>query len=741
MKLNLRYPPATMVVLAVLLIIYGSRSSLTAGSQPAKPSAQVDHANHLSGDPNPYVQQHAHDLVDWYPWGTEAFAKAKKENKPILVSIGFAACHWCHVMQHESFADPSTAKMMNDWFVNVVVDRQQRPDIDAICEKASQIVSGSYGWPATVFLTPDQQPFFAGTDFPAVAQRGRPSFKTLLTTIHKDWLDNHNTVLKNSNLLVSLVGKTAALDTGKQRLDDDILRYAVMRLLASSDAQLGGILGADSRKFPIPEALSLAMRLSRPDSGLDAALRDKLKTFVTVTLNNMYQGSIQDQIGGGFFRYGNTRKWDFPHFEKMLPDNAMNTMSFIDGYRLTGDKDWRQAAQDALEFALTELSTKDGAFASSLDADSAGKEGSYYLLSYDDVVHSLGAKDAQWVASVYGVTSKGNFEPGRSVPRLADMPANMARAAKLTESQFQAKLQPYRAQLKSLRAQRVKPRRDDNEITGWNGLMISALVQGYRAFGQDKYLDAGKRTMRLILDGYARDGRLRRSLSRPVGQDDSNSAYLDDYAYTIQALIDLSAADPDPIWLTQASALTEKMQATYADKTAGYSYTMYNQDKQVFSKAKPDSDQVMPSAVASAVFDLLELSRLTSKPEYAHQAESTLELYSTRMQQYPVTMVSSLLIDLQESLHPGSEIVLCADSSSTQYKPFLQMLGAKYEPASVMLFYDQAKFPDKTLSTYPASKLLEGKPSDKSKPSVYICKNNVCLMPITDVRKLEKALP
>ena len=469
--------------------------------------------NRLVNETSTYLLQHAYNPVDWYAWGPEALERSKSEDKPILLSIGYAACHWCHVMEHESFEDHDTAEFMNEHFVNIKVDREERTDLDEIYMKAVQMMTGHGGLPMTVFLTPELKPFFGGTYFPPEDRHGLPGFKRLLQALHNAWQNQREEIAESSEELVAHLRSFNELGTadGAGTIDYSIIDEGMGKLLKHFDDKWGGFGGAP--KFPHTFSIDLAMHCASPAyKGKDH--RKECLELVTTTLDRMAYGGIQDQIGGGFARYSVDRHWLVPHFEKMLYDNALLCQTYLNGFVLTGREYWADVAVGIMEFVLRELRTEGGAFYSSLDADSEGEEGKFYVWSKNEIIETLGKDDGKFFCDVYGVSKEGNFEHHTNVLHLSATPEELAAKNELTEEAFWKKLEPLKKSLMEAREKRVRPGRDEKVLTSWNSLMISALVEGYRVLQEERYLVAAQEAATFIsitciatIDCCARGGR------------------------------------------------------------------------------------------------------------------------------------------------------------------------------------------------------------------------------------------
>jgi uncharacterized protein len=684
--------------------------------------------NRLVNETSTYLLQHAYNPVDWFAWGPEALTKAKKEDKPILLSIGYAACHWCHVMEHESFEDESTAKLMNDNFVNIKVDREERTDLDEIYMKAVQMMTGHGGWPMTVFLTPELKPFFGGTYFPPQDRHGLPGFKKLLMGLREAWATQRDEILKSSEELTShmrLMDEIAKPDL-EPELDANCLELATDKLTRIFDHLWGGF--GNAPKFPHSFSLALAMRYAAPNSKGRAARKEECLEIVNISLDKMAYGGIHDQIGGGFARYSVDRQWLVPHFEKMLYDNALLCKTYLEGYLLTNRTYWAEVSRGILDFVLRELTTEQGGFYSSLDADSEGEEGKFYVWDQNEVKAVLAA-DADWFNEVFGVTSSGNFEHGKSVLHLVKSPEELIQKYDLSETEFWAKVRVCSQKLLSAREKRIRPGRDEKVLTSWNSLMITAFIEGYRVLKEPKYLHAALRATNFIFDNLMKDGRLLRTWGQGKAK---LNGYLDDYAYFVQTLLDLAEVDANPKWLKEADRLSEILLEQFWDtKDGGLFYTSADHEELV-TRPKSHYDGAIPSGASVAVFDLLRLSRLTGKKNYEERALELLKLYMPFMARVP-DQFSNFLCAVDFYLAKEIEVAcLFPKDADTKADPTLFALYSHFLPNKVVLCSQ-----DDYVSTSP---LLEGRQSVAGKATVYVCSNYTCDAPETDESNLTSRL-
>ena len=696
--------------------------------QAESKSAQARKPNRLINETSTYLLQHAYNPVDWYPWGPEALGRSKSEDKPILLSVGYSACHWCHVMEHESFEDNDTAKLMNELFVCIKVDREERPDIDDIYMKAVQMLTGQGGWPMTVFLTPELKPFFGGTYFPPEDRHGLPSFKRLMVGVDKAWHDQRENVEESASELTYHLSMLDKVPDGESPQDHEVFKLALERLIKVFDDKCGGFGGAP--KFPHTGSISLAMRHVKPHGKTSTGFEDDCQDVVNVTLDKMAYGGIHDQIGGGFARYAVDRIWLVPHFEKMLYDNALLARNYLEGFQLTGREYWAKVARDLLEFVLRELTSADGVFYSSLDADSEGEEGKFYVWTKGEIDKVLGTDEADWLCEVYGVSDRGNFEHGKSILHLVDSPEKIVTKYDITIERFWNRLDPLREKLLEARADRVRPGRDDKVLTSWNALMISAFVDGYRILGEQKYLETAVRAASFILDKMTKDGKLQRTYGKGHAKLDG---YLDDYAYMVQCLLDLCAVDPSPRWYDKAVEFTKVILDNFIDERDGSFFYTSKDHESLITRTKSVYDGSTPSPTSVATFDLLRLARLSGSKDYEDRAGTIMKLYAPYFQRVP-DQFSNMLCAMDFSLNAPLEIVLVADCSKDDWKEMFSTIHGAYLPNTVLLMKDTNS------ESLGESPLVRNRTAIGGKPTVYICREYACERPITDAAELKNRI-
>jgi len=657
-------------------------------------------SNRLSREASPYLQQHADNPVDWYPWGAEAFERARQGNLPIHLSVGYAACHWCHVMAHESFEDPRTAGLLNERFVNIKVDRQERPDVDDVYQKVVQMMGESGGWPLTVFLTPQREPFFGGTYFPPQDRYGRPGFPSLIVALSDAWKRQDQDLLSNVEAFKYGFGE---LDRqafqGEAVQSEDVPLVAARALAEHTDPVYGGLKGAP--KFPNPSSVDLMLRAH-------ARTREAaLLTAVQTTLDRMGAGGIYDHLGGGFSRYSVDERWAVPHFEKMLYDNGQLVRLYADAYRLTGKPSWRRIFEGTIEYVLRDLSHPEGGFFASEDADSEGEEGRFYVWTPAQVIEALGPQDGAFACRALGITEHGNFEGGRSVPH---------RAIEL-DAADEARLDALRARLFRERARRVRPSRDENVITSWNALMIEGLCAAYQAAGTDRYLQAARAaadflTTRLRMP----DGGVYR-----VWRDGSArvAGFLDDYAMLANALLDLYESCFDARYLAGAGELADRILEKFWDD--GLYFTAADAEALVHRPRSP-FDHAWPSGTSSTAFGLFRLYELTGKLTYRERAERVVRDLQAAAARNAFGF-SHLLAAMDFAQQGPMTIVFAGESPEVQ--PLVQAIHRAYVPARAL-----------ALAQHVPAGL--GRTPVNGQPAAYVCRNQTCQAPVTTAEALRE---
>ena len=650
-------------------------------------------ANRLAHETSPYLLQHKDNPVDWYPWGEEALTRAVAEERPILLSIGYSACHWCHVMERESFEDPETAALMNERFVCIKLDREERPDIDSIYMEACQAMTGSGGWPLNVFLTAEQVPFYAGTYFPPESRMGMPGWRDVLAAVDEAWRERREEIRAGSERVAERLQGAARLQPSSLPMDPRVLDEAVASLRTQYDPANGGF--GDAPKFP-------------PASALEFLLRRGETEMTAHTLRAMASGGMYDQIGGGFARYSVDPYWLVPHFEKMLYDNALLARAYLHGWQVTGDGLFRTVACETLDWALKEMRGPEGGFRSALDADSEGVEGKFYVWSVEELREALaGEADADEAIAWFGATDRGNFE-GRNIPVRG--PGEPERR------------DDWRRALYEARSRRVWPGLDDKRLTSWNALMISALAEAGAVLERRDYLDAASACAGFVLAELRDDqGRLLRSWKD--GQAKLN-AYLEDHAFLLEALLTLYESTFEPRWFAEARALAEAMIERFADEDRGGFFETSSDHERLVARRKDLEDHPIPAGNSSAAYGLLRLAALTGEHRYEHQAVSVLRLLHELAPKHPQAF-GHLLQALDFHLSPVKEVAL----AGADLRPLERVVRAEFRPHIVLAGGPHDGVP-----------LLEGRDPVDGRAAAYVCAHFACQRPVTEPEELEKLL-
>ena len=694
-------------------------------------------ANHLAGETSPYLLQHAHNPVDWHPWGDEALQRAEAENKPIFLSIGYSSCHWCHVMERESFEDPQTAALLNEHFVAIKVDREERPDLDEIYMTAVQLLTGRGGWPLSVFLTPELKPFYGGTYFPPDERFGMPSFRRVLQTLADAWREKPDQVADSAEQMVRAIEANAAPEPSAAGRPDasvhaSVFDGAVAELRAQFDPQWGGF--GPEPKFPSGAGIGVLLRRHLHAGDADAL------AMATVTLDRMARGGIHDQIGGGFHRYSVDAQWLVPHFEEMLYDNAILAGAYLEAWQATGNDRYRRVAAGIFDYVLRDMTDPRGGFHSAEDADSEGEEGNFYVWRSDEIRAALGDDDAALFAECYGVSERGNFE-GRNILHLARDPADFAREKGLAEQELEERLAPLRRKLLAERARRVRPGKDDKVLAAWNGMMIVALARGYQVLGEKRYLDAAKRAADFVLDEMVRDGTLRRTYraTDPAGTAGVSKlpGYLDDYAEMTAGLVDLYEASFELRWLEAADALVRKMTADFWDEADGGFFYTSADHKDLLVRTKPFFHGAVPSGNATATLVLARLSKLLDDREYAAKADAVLASMAEPMQRQPRAHLD-LLVAADFHLGPVREIAIAGPADGERTRSLLEIIHTRFLPNKILALAP----PDAAAAEQAARRvpLVEGKTMRSGETTVYVCEGFTCKRPVTDATELKQLL-
>ena len=716
----------------------------------AEPTATVTtttFTNRLAQEKSPYLLQHQHNPVDWYPWGPEAFAKAKAEGKPIFLSVGYSTCHWCHVMAHESFENEEVAKKMNALFVCVKVDREERPDVDRVYMTYVQATTGGGGWPMSVFLTPDLQPFFGGTYFPPDDRGGRPGFPTVLQRLADAWKnDREHVVEAAAGAMKALAEYTAAGAAKSDAAGKEALAAGFKQLTQTFDEEYGGFGAAP--KFPRPVALNFLLRYHARE-GADSKDGKAALAVTLHTLRKMAEGGMHDQLGGGFHRYSVDKFWHVPHFEKMLYDQAQLACSYLEAFQITHDPADEKVARDILDYVRRDMTDQAGGCYSAEDADSIieqGKpehaEGAFYVWKKADIGAALGEDAAKIFNRVYGVEAEGNAPAGSDpmgefkganilIQRLTL--ADAAKAFQRPEAEIAASLADSRKKLFDLRAKRPRPHLDDKIITAWNGLMISAFSRAAQVLDDPAYLAAAQKSAQFIRAELWKDGGLLRSYRQGA----SNVAgFCDDYAALIQGLLDLYEADFDTAWLQWALELQAKQDALFGDAAHGGYFGVQKDAPNILLRMKEDYDGAEPSPNSVAALNLLRLAQITDSKDFRDRAAKTLAAFAEQLTKTP-TALPQMLVALDASLAEPRQVVIAGPRDDAATRALLRETHAHFLPNTLLLLADGGagqKWLGERFEFVNTYGMLQGK------PAAYVCKNFHCDLPTSDMVKLRELL-
>jgi uncharacterized protein YyaL (SSP411 family) len=668
-------------------------------------------ANQLADQNSPYLLQHKDNPVDWYPWGETALKKAKAENKPIFLSIGYAACHWCHVMERESFEDPATAEILNQYFINIKVDREERPDLDGIYMNAVVALTGQGGWPMSVFLTPEMEPFFGGTYFPPVPRHGMPSFSQVLNRIAELWEEKTDELIQSGQKLTEhLQAQNQAIAPGDLPLSRETLESATVKLLQSYDWQNGGWGAAP--KFPQP--MSILFLLRRATLGNLQALQ-----VGEHALKSMAQGGMYDLIGGGFARYSVDAQWLVPHFEKMLYDNAQLSRANLHAYLLTGEQYYRHITEQTLDFVLRELTHPAGGFFSSIDADSEGEEGKFYVWDYQELEQLLSSEEFNLLQETCEITTGGNFE-GKIVLR--------RKKSGLTSPEVEAKLETIFRQLLDTRGGRMRPATDDKVLVSWNAWMAITFAEAGRYLKNQAYLQAAQNNLGFLVENLVEDGRLLRSWREGKAQ---HAAYLEDYASLVLALLALYQSDHDSLWFQHAQHFTDQMIDLFSNQD-GQFFDTASDLPSLLLRPQDTQDNATPSGSSLAVHALLLIAAYTGEGKYHDLAVNMLSPLQKMLAAYPLAF-GSWLSGLDFALGNVKEIALLGDLETPAGEALLNTIWREYRPNLILAASKVS--PDKH-----APQLLQNRPLIDERPTVYVCQNFACQQPTTSQRELQEQL-
>ncbi len=682
------------------------------------------YTNRLILESSPYLLQHAHNPVNWYAWGDEAFETARKLNRPVLLSVGYSTCHWCHVMEELSFENEEVAEFLNRHYIAIKVDREERPDIDALYMAALYSFKKSGGWPMTVWLTPDRKPFYAGTYYPPYDSGRRPGFLSILKSMHELYSSNPTDVEETSRKVVASLERSLVMGGAGELPTKSVLDKATLLYQRQYDNANGGMKGG--RKFPSSLPNRFLLREARRVKSQQAL------HMVRQTLDAMQRGGIYDHIGGGFHRYTTDATWTVPHFEKMLYDNALLVRAYVEAYQVTGNRAYADTAADVLTYVMREMTSPEGPFYSATDADSEGEEGIFFVWRPDQVRAAVGADFSALALSAYGVTEAGNFEQGATVLRRDRSVAELAARLKQTPLAVERDLASVRKKMSTARAMRPPPLRDEKQIVAWNGLMISAFVRAGQVLSEKAFVDAGARAADTLLAKGKVNGKLVRYLreGKPKGQ-----GVLEDYAFLEAGLIDLFEATSGEKWLVAAMALQVSLDRDFWDPEEGGYFVTRADQTDLLVREKALSDGAVPCGNSIAAMNLLRLYSLTTDDAYRKRVESLMKAFSTRITRAPTT-VSEMLLALDFYFEPTKEILIVAPENRAQASGFVKELHRTFLPNRILLTVSQAEAEQLTKRI----PLLEGKRALGGKVTAYVCENQTCERPVTSLADFQAQL-
>ncbi len=708
------------------LLYIGLSLILLSCATPKKELTIATNRNKLAESLSPYLLQHADNPVNWYPWGDEAFTKSREENKPIFLSIGYAACHWCHVMAHESFEDDSIATFLNDHFISIKVDREEHPDVDEIYMTAVQMMTGSGGWPLSVFLTSDLKPFYGGTYFPPEDRWGRPGFKNILFQIATAYRDSQDKILESADKLTEQIQSTNVARTASE-IDRSVIDLAVESIVKHADMIYGGF--GPAPKFPPTGQIDLLLR------AYDRSSDSRYLKLVELTLTEMRHGGIYDQVGGGFHRYSTDEKWLVPHFEKMLYDNALLSLSLIDCYLASGNEFFANSARHTLDWVLRDMVSDEGGCYSTLDADSDGEEGKFYVWTLDEIKELLG-ENADLFIDTYGITKSGNFEHQTNILHIDAELTDIASKYKLTLDEVNDRLAVGNNILLDARNKRIHPALDDKILTDWNGLMMSAFARGYRAFGDEKYLVAAQKISEFIRMNMWNNGTLQHSYRNRTLQHSYRNgtsgidAMLDDHAFLLSGLVDLYQAGFDPIVLREATLLGKEMIKLFWDDQHGGFYHVPEGRTDLISRSKHARDGAIPSGNGIAAGALLELYQLTDDDDFRDSCNRTIQAFQSAINQMPTAHLRMISV-IDQLTSPLKQIAIIGEQND-QSDELLKVINSTYLPGTVIAFGSG----DNPIE----SALLLGRSLLNDLPTAYYCVDMTCKAPINSPDELRQMI-
>jgi uncharacterized protein YyaL (SSP411 family) len=701
---------------------------MTHASTPESPTKK----NRLADSKSPYLLQHADNPVDWYPWGPEAFAKAAEEDKPIFLSIGYATCHWCHVMEHESFENPLVSALMNEAFVNIKVDREERPDIDQVYMTVCQMLTGGGGWPLTIIMSPDKEPFYAATYIPRESQHGRIGMLDLVPRVAKLWKTDRDSIRGTSEQILAALEKTERRSSGSN-IDKGAIEGAFSQFAGRYDSTHGGFGSAP--KFPSPHNLVFLTRYWRR-TGNEQALE-----MVSNTLEQMRLGGVYDQVGFGFHRYSTDTEWLVPHFEKMLYDQAMLVHAYTEAWLATSNPVFERTVREIVAYVQRDMTSPEGAFYSAEDADSEGEEGLFFLWATAEVEKILGEEDAAFAASVWNLESKGNYSDevrgertGRNIPHLARSHREVARDLRMTDEDFEKRLESIRSRLFEARERRIHPLKDDKVLADWNGLMAASMAFAGRAFDEPEWVEAAQKAVAFVLEEMHTDSG--RMLHRYRDGDASIPAFLDDYVFMTTSMLELYDATFNPDYLERARSLQQQTNELFWDTDGSGFFFTATDNEELLVRQKEVYDGAIPSGNSMAADNFVRLGRLTSDSEYLQGADHIFAAFANEANQLP-SAHSQLISALQRGVGPSLEVVIAGEPGSNDTQALLRTVRGMYLPQAAVLLVPPGKSGATIRKLAPFAESYE--PVD-DKAAAYVCRDFTCQLPTTDPAKLKELL-
>ncbi len=688
--------------------------------------------NRLLSERSPYLLQHAYNPVDWYPWGSDAFEKARREDKPVFLSIGYSTCHWCHVMEHESFENEETAALMNETFVSIKVDREERPDIDHMYMAVAQMMTGRGGWPLNVIMTPEKKPFLAGTYFPKQSRFGMMGLDDLCRRIKELWSTRRDEVLQSANKIFTAMRQVPDEQPG-DALDKSVLEMAFRQLSQRFDQRLGGF--GEAPKFPTPHNMSFLLRYWKRTGDSNAL------EMVEKTLQALRSGGIYDHVGFGFHRYSTDAEWLVPHFEKMLYDQAMLAMAYLEAYQATGKEQYASTAEEIFTYVLRDMSSPQGGFYSAEDADSEGEEGKFYVWKLEEIDRVLDEREAEVVKEAFNLNLRGNFREeatgritGNNIPHMKKSINQVARTLNIPEDDARVIMDRVRSKLFEAREKRIHPHKDDKILTDWNGLMIAALAKGARVLGKPEYAQAAEKAAKFVLGTLRNtDGRL---LHRYRDGEAGLPAHVDDYAFFIWGLLELYEATFDVNYLKSALDLNRDFIERFWDPHLGGFYFTADDSEELIVRKKEIYDGATPSGNSVAALNLIRIGRIAAAPGLEEKADRIGRAFSGSVKQFP-SAYTQLMMAVEFGLGPSQEVVIAGDTDAADTRSMLKQLRRPFLPHTVVLFRPMDhKSPEITrIASY-----TDGQTSIDSKATAYVCRDYHCELPTTDPGKMLELL-